>query len=395
MKRPGEKALRGAAALAAGLLLAVFADPSFAASSRACRQLEAELASAGKGGGKAQSRRYERAAAGQRQQLAIAKARYRSDGCGFGILSPRSCKPLNAQIERMEVNLAALDRKRSQASPAPPTRSRARILAALDANGCRAKPVEARKAAPREMAVAEPVEIDADLFARLSGADVVEDEETQAPLAGPVNVTRILNPNGEVDVYGPQGTFATMCVRTCDGYFFPVSPNSSAADFERDEKNCEATCPGTEVQLYYRPSGYAGSETMMSTATGEAYGSLPNAYVYRDLTKPRVPACGCRGAMVDPSFSIVAGETAEEEAPAEPVIPAPSARPDPALDPETLANAEGKLDIATIRRILKPKPVAAHTLPSGERKIRVVGPVFLPDPAAAIDLKAPAPKQVR
>jgi len=29
---------------------------------------------------------------------------------------------------------------------------------------------------------------------------------------------------------------------------------------------------------------------MMSTATGEAYGSLPNAYVYRDLTKPRVPA---------------------------------------------------------------------------------------------------------
>ena len=50
MRRPGEKALRGAAALAAGLLLAVFADPSLAASSRTCRQLEAELASAGKGG---------------------------------------------------------------------------------------------------------------------------------------------------------------------------------------------------------------------------------------------------------------------------------------------------------------------------------------------------------
>jgi hypothetical protein len=390
MRRPGEKALRGAAAVAAGLLLAVFADPSFAASSRTCRQLEAELAAAGKGGGKSHSLKYERAAAGQRQQLAIAKARYRSDGCGFGFLSPRSCKPLNSQIERMEANLAALERKRSQASPAPPTRSRARILAAIDANGCRDHPVEARRPAPEETE-----EIDTDLFARLFGNDVVESEESQAPLAGPVNVTRILNPNGEVDVYGPQGTFATMCVRTCDGYFFPVSPSSSAADFERDEKNCSATCPGAEVQLYYRPTGYEGSETMMSTATGEAYASLPNAYVYRDLTKPRVPACGCRGAMIDPSFSVVAGETAEEQAPVEPVIPAPSARPDPALDPETLANAEGKLDLATIRRILTPKPVAAPILPRGERKVRVVGPEFLPDPKAAIDLKAPAPKQVR
>jgi hypothetical protein len=391
MRRPREKALRSAAALAAGLLLAVFADPSFAASSRTCRQLAAELASAAKGGGKSQSRKYERAAAGQRQQLAIAKARYRSDGCGFGFLSPRSCKPLNAQINRMEANLAALERQRDQASPAAPTRSRARILAAIDANNCREAPVVEREPIPEQT-----VEIDADLFARLSDDDVVEDDVvSQAPLAGPVNVTRILNPNGEVDVYGPQGTFATMCVRTCDGYFFPVSPSSSAADFERDGRNCEASCPGTEVELYYRPTGYEGSETMMSTATGEAYGSLPNAYVYRDLTKPRVPTCGCKGAMIDPSFSVVAGETAEEEAPAEPVIPAPSPRPDPALDPETLANAEGKLDLATIRRILKPKPAAAPIPPSGERKVRVVGPVFLPDPAAAIDLKARAPKQAR
>jgi hypothetical protein len=385
MRRTGEKVLRGAAAFAAGLLLAVFADPSFAASSRTCRQLEAELASAGK-----HSRKYERAAAGQREQLSIAKARYRSDGCGFGFLSPRSCKSLNAQIERMEANLAALERKRDQVSAAPPTRSRARILAAIDANNCREAPAVERAPIPEAT-----VEIDADLFARLSGADVVDDERTQAPLAGPVNVTRVLNPNGEVDVYGPQGNFATMCVRTCDGYFFPVSPNSSAADFQRDQQNCEATCPGTEVELYYRPPGYEGSETMMSAATGEAYASLPNAYVFRDLTKPRVAACGCRGAMLDPSFSIVGGDTAEEETPAEPVIPSPSARPDPALDPETLANAEGELDLATIRRILKPKPVAAPLPPHGERKVRVVGPEFLPDPAGAIDLKAPAPKQVQ
>ena len=113
---------------------------------------------------------------------------------------------------------------------------------------------------------------------------------------------RILNPNGEVDVYGPQGTFATMCVRACDGYFFPISPSSSAADFERDEKNCEATCPGTEVQLYYQPDRHAGSETMMSTATGEAYGSCRTPMLYRDLTSRAFPACGCRAPWSTRAF---------------------------------------------------------------------------------------------
>ena len=58
-------------------------------------------------------------------------------------------------------------------------------------------------------------------------------------------------------------------------------------------------------------------------------------------------------------FSILAGETPQDQPPAEPVIPTPAARPDPGTDPETLANADGGLDMETIRRILKPKPAAA------------------------------------
>lgn len=401
--------MRRAVAAGAALLSLAFAEPSFAASSRLCRQLEAELAGGG-GGNSAQFKKYDRAVDAQREQLSLARSRARRAGCGFTLLTRGTamCAPLNSQIERMQSNLATLERKRDQLGGAKSKRSRATILAALNANDCRG-------GATAENERRKPKATDeegGDFFSRLFGGGVRRAEtleEAREPIDPAekrrlvllqarergTNVTRILNPNGETTVFGPPGEFSTMCVRTCDGYYFPISPNSSSADFDRDQKNCETTCPGTEVQLYYRPAGDEATETMMSVAGGQTYSSLPTAYLYRDVTKSRPAACGCSATAEKPSFSVIGGgESAEESVPAEPLTPAPTARPDPGADPETLANEEGKLDIETIKRILKPKatlPVQAD----GERKIRVVGPVFLPDQEGAIDLKAPARKEVR
>ncbi len=380
--------LRAAKAAGVAVLLLTAVEPTQAAS-RMCRQLEAELASAGRGGGSSLAKKYDRSVITQQQQLSTLRSRARRAGCGFGFLSPDSCDAMNAQIDRMESNLSVLERKRAQlGSQARPARKRSTILAALSANGCRDNAVAERKRQADE-------EVDRDLFARLFGGGIGSGERLDDP-DGPATITRILNPNGEISVLGPAGDFATMCVRTCDGYFFPISPNSSSADFDRDLRNCEATCPGTEVQLYYRAAGGEESDTMLSAATGEPYASLSTAYVYKDITKPRPQQCGCSAAAAagQSNFSVVAGETAEPES-NEPRIPMPASRPDPASDPETLANAEGKLDLATVKRILMPKPVAAPMLPPGERKIRVVGPVFLPDPEGAIDLKAPGQKKVQ
>jgi uncharacterized protein DUF2865 len=379
--------MRSAATIGAALLSFAIVGPSLAAS-RICRQLEAELASAGGVGSPTMFRKYDRAVNAQRQQLATAESRAQRAGCGFGLLSPQMCGPLNDQIARMEANLAALERKREQLAPGTaPQRSRARILAALDANGCRDEAVADRKPVGEEPA--REGESEADLFTRLFGSSAREGEAPTG-LGAPMNVTRILNPNGETTVLGgPEGQFSTMCVRICDGYYFPVSPNSSAADFERDQKNCVATCPGAEVELYYRPAGSEETDTMISTASGEPYSSLPTAYVYRDISKPRIAACGCGGAAANPNFSVVGGGTVDSDAPAEPAIPAPAARNDPASDPKTLANAKGKLDLETIKPILEPKPAASPIPPPGERKVRVVGPVFLPDQGANIDLKHP------
>ena len=396
MRLTGQRAWQ-AAAIAAGAvaLVALLAVPA-SARARVCRQLEAELASAGSGGGGSQQfKKYDRAVASQRDQLSTARSRARRAGCGFSFLSsgPQMCGPLNVQIERMERNLEALERKRTALSGGGnSSRDRARILASLDANNCR----------DAEVAEREPRRDDRSLFDRLFGNGVPEglpmeeperqpfeqqsSEQQSSEQSGrqlvegrqhPLNVTRILNPNGEVSVLGPAGQFATMCVRTCDGYYFPMSPNSSSADFDRDLKNCETSCPGTEMELYYQGAVGDELETMISAGTGEPYASLPTAYLYRDASMSRPQGCGCNPVK---NFSIVGGETAQPVEPVEPATPLPVVRPDPADDPETQANRQGGLDVETIKRILKPKPPKPPVAASGERRIRVVGPAFLPDP---------------
>jgi hypothetical protein len=170
-------------------------------------------------------------------------------------------------------------------------------------------------------------------------------------------------------------------VRTCDGYFFPMSNAASPRDFERDQKNCDSSCPGTEMQVFYTRGIGDDSADMTSSVTGRPYSELPTAYLYKQPETSRPPACGCNAAR---NFEIIAGnppspEQTEADVETTPLIPGPVARPDPGADPESLANVEGGLDRETIKRLaVKPSPT---TLPPPERrKIRVVGPAFLPDP---------------
>ena len=77
------------------------------------------------------------------------------------------------------------------------------------------------------------------------------------------------------------------------------------------------------------------------------------------------------------------------------LAPPPRERPDPALDPETAMNADGGLTAEAVRKLLLSKPAVTAEAPDDDRKVRVVGPAFLPDPEEAIDLRAPAPTAVR
>lgn len=208
----------------------------------------------------------------------------------------------------------------------------------------------------------------------------------------------MLNRPGVPDFPSVGGEFHTSCVRTCDGYFFPMSNSASIGDFERDQKNCESSCPGTEMQVFYSRGMDDDSASMTSSVTGRPYSELPTAYLYKQSNLSRPPACGCNAAQ---NFQIIAGnppnpEQSQPETNAAPVIPVPVSKPDSGADPETLANVEGGLDREAIKRLsAKPVTSPASALPPGQRKVRVVGPTFLPDPSAAIDLQAPAQKAIR
>ena len=111
------------------------------------------------------------------------------------------------------------------------------------------------------------------------------------------------------------------------------------------------------------------------------YAELPTAYLYKQSGTPRPQSCGCNRAPTS-NFEVVAGNPPPEETHNEPIIPVPADRPDPAADPETLANLDGGLTIDVVRRLAVPPPQVkvVTQVTGGEKRIRVVGPVFLPDP---------------
>ena len=98
------------------------------------------------------------------------------------------------------------------------------------------------------------------------------------------------------DNYGPgaTGSFRTLCVRTCDGSFFPISSDASPADFQRDAETCRQRCPGAETALYYHALTTEETDQMVSAATGEPYADLPSAFAYKTRDRSQNGQCGCR-----------------------------------------------------------------------------------------------------
>ena len=101
------------------------------------------------------------------------------------------------------------------------------------------------------------------------------------------------NPPPPTGDLGPQsGTFRTVCVRTCDGAYFPVSFATVQARFADDEKTCKALCPAPEANLFaYRNPGEDINQAV--SISGQPYTSLPNAFKYRTEFNP---SCACKAA---------------------------------------------------------------------------------------------------
>ncbi len=87
----------------------------------------------------------------------------------------------------------------------------------------------------------------------------------------------------------PYVTYRTMCVRLCDGYYFPISFSTLPSQFQKDAEACRSRCAAPTRLFVYRNPG--GEIEQMTSIDGEPYGALPNAWRYR---KEFVKGCSCK-----------------------------------------------------------------------------------------------------
>jgi hypothetical protein len=87
----------------------------------------------------------------------------------------------------------------------------------------------------------------------------------------------------------PFASYRTMCVRLCDGYYFPISFSTVGSRFQDDESKCQNQCAAPAELYVYRNPG-EDVEQMVSL-TGEPYNNMKNAWRNR---KEYVKGCSCK-----------------------------------------------------------------------------------------------------
>ena len=196
-------------------------------------------------------------------QLSQATSQYRAMGCergGFSIFGdgpPPQCGGLRAQIGQLQAQYGNLQQ---QAQGGGIEQRRAQLAAAIR-NNCQAQP--------------------RGFFDTIFGLE---------PRRGEIDSTMPeLDPEQPMEPERPRmGGPQTVCVRTCDGFFFPLANNPGGRD-SADEM-CQALCPGVETLAYGMSNG-GEIQNAVARATGQPYSSLPNAGKYQ---RSFDAACTCR-----------------------------------------------------------------------------------------------------
>lgn len=329
------------------------APPGAISQQQLCVRLESQLAAIDRGPNDpsraAQVSRYEEAIRRQQGELDRTIVRSRRLGCGntgfFSLFSnqPPECGPLTRQVQQLHASIdqMMMEMQRTQGGTADRESQRRSVLVALAENDC----------GPQYRSAA--VSRSPGLFESLFGPGSIV-----AP--GP----------GEV----PQsGTFRTLCVRTCDGYYWPISFSTVPSRFGEDERTCQRMCPAAPVTLFTHRN--PGEEVAQAVSlAGQSYSDMPNAFLYR---KQYNPACSCRRAgetwaralqhlddTVERGDIVVTEERAKQlSKPREQQRPTRPAR-----------GAKEPPDAAPLTPALR----GSNTGNKDDKEVRSVGPTFLP-----------------
>jgi hypothetical protein len=94
--------------------------------------------------------------------------------------------------------------------------------------------------------------------------------------------------------FAGYNTVRTVCVRQVDGYYWPISYSTLPEYAQNDLMECQAQCPGKDVDLYYY-SNPGQEPQQMVNLYGQPYTALPTAFAYRQ-TYDIANKCGSRAS---------------------------------------------------------------------------------------------------
>jgi Protein of unknown function (DUF2865) len=179
------------------------------------------------------------------------------------------CIQMNNELDNIKRQLADLDGQRRQIMGTRDRSFQDDIIRELARNGCGQ---QYSQEARRRDSAKNP-------FAMLWG-----EESSEPPRGG--------NQFGNL----PFATYRTVCVRLCDGYYFPVSFSTLPNHFQRDSELCQSQC-AAPADLYYHQNPGGAVEQMVSANTQQPYTNLKTAWRYR---KEFVQGCSCKEAEYNP-----------------------------------------------------------------------------------------------
>jgi hypothetical protein len=296
---------------------------------------------------------------------------------GRGLVRSPKCLKMNDRVEDARRQLSQLQEQRQALSGGGGNRRRqAELQDAMARSGCGGQ-------------VRAPQKRGGGLFDFFGGGR--EDEQQQEELPQ-TPVYRSIDPNGR---------YRSVCVRLCDGFFYPISYSTYSSHLAQEADQCQSSCAAPAELYVYRNPGQEIEQAI--SLNGSAYMDLPVALRFR---KEYVQGCSCKQVEYNPTEIEAANKRAEAEAASQPVkgkgkgkvaakppAPAPADAPTPAPADQAAAPASPTGDQQAPQLDLD---VTGSTPPSSaapEAELKVVPPAQMPPapPAAAAPPPPPAP----
>src|SRR5215831_15935845 len=301
-----------------------------------------------------QIKRTEDSIAKQQADLDRTVVQARKSGCAsqgffafFSALSPQ-CGPVTSQIQQMRGNLDRMisDLEQLKNGNTGQEGQRRALIGQLAQNNCGAQ----------YTAAANPWGGPQGFFDALFGGGT------------------IISPGGDG---APSGTYHTVCVRACDGFYFPISYSTVPSRFADDARACQRQCPAAEAELYSFRNPGENMEQAVSV-TGQPYTSLANAFRYR---KEIIAGCSCRRPgqswaealkNADDPTTLESGDIVVTDQNAKALSqPKQPGKP-------TSATAPTQPGTVVAPPATPASPMASAGTDASKRSVRTVGPPFLP-----------------